>query len=694
MRAHAHPVWALSVLPLLVAVGCASVPKHEYGVERLRITGMQDLDERSLLACLATRERARVSLGLAALRDPVCGDPPFRAARGSAELFAWPWTDWPVYDEAVLKLDLKRVERWYQARGYYGVTVREVVIEPPKANESPRCEGGDCTVSLEIKVVEGTPVRIRKLSLQGAEALSPSLQEDLRDALSKLAATEIFDEGIYEGVKEDLARVLREEGYARASVRGEVNIHRGFLWADVALKVESGGLCKIGALRIVSASPVPTGPVLAATKLKAGQTYRESDLEDAQRVIYALGSFSAVTVRGDLQGEGDLVDVLIELEPRRQSESLLGVGLMSGVLASGPTADELVSVPQWDIHLFARYDHRNFLGGLRRFHVEERPRLLFLGQFPAVPGNSPRLGNSLNMNFWQPGVFEPRTALFAEARWDYGPDPFLLFFRHDIGLAVGLERGFLKQRLNLRIAVHQDLLEVTRRQPLVDEADRPSSYRVPFLEQRIVLDLRDDAANPSKGAYFRVGVHEAARLWDPSWNYVRITPDARGYVPLGLGLVLAGRFAVGALYVLDASPRLDAESRQLGPQAYRLRGGGAQSNRGFGPGQLGDGLLGGTRRWESSLELRVPLTGSFSMAVFSDVGDVHAENSFRFSHLNTAVGGGLRYRTLIGPIRLDVGYRPPVLQRLDGTRSKEEHFTDLRFAKFDGAIHLTIGESF
>jgi len=158
--------------------------------------------------------------------------------------------------------------------------------------------------------------------------------------------------------------------------------------------------------------------------------------------------------------------------------------------------------------------------------------------------------------------------------------------------------------------------------------------------------------------------------------------------------VLAARFAVGSLHILDASSDLDVQSQALGPQAYRLRGGGAQSNRGFGPGELGDGILGGIRRWESSLELRVPLTESFSLAAFTDVGDVHAAPSFRFGHLNTAVGGGMRYRTLIGPIRLDVGYRPSALQRTRGAAPDDAPSTDLRFVKFDGAVHLTIGESF
>ena len=76
----------------------------------------------------------------------------------------------------------------------------------------------------------------------------------------------------------------------------------------------------------------------------------------------------------------------IQLEPRRTQEILLGGGIMSGVLA-GP-ALESISVPQWDLHLVATYEHRNFLGGLRRLRLEERPRLLFLEQFPRSPATA------------------------------------------------------------------------------------------------------------------------------------------------------------------------------------------------------------------------------------------------------------------------------------------------------------------
>lgn len=710
----------VALLALALTCACASIPKHRYGVESLKFRGVDELDPNAIRACMATEQREKLTLGLGALASSTCGEPPFDESRWSARLFALPWTDWPIYDEAVFKLDLDRVERWYHARGYYGVRVLDVEFEPTEARTSDigcKKDPKNCTLDIVVKIDEGEPVRIRKLTLDDAGGLPPEFAEDLVDAF-RLEQGDIFDEALYDEALERVADELREEGYARAAVEGDVEINRGLLVADITLKVTPGPLCYIGEVRVSSKVDVPTGPVLAATMLKKGQVYHESDLEDAQRSIYGLGAFSSVTVRGNLENtKGAEIPIEIDLEPRRQSQVLLGFGLLSGTVASGVQAEEAVSVPQWDLHLLGSYEHRNFMGGLRRLKVEERPRLIFLDAFPANPEGSPRFGNSISANFSQPGVIDARTNLFVETRWDNGPDPFLLFFRNDVGLAIGLERGFWRQRIQARVALHQDIMEVAKRQPLRDKIDEmrgvnpeecgpdattpieeclderyliPSSYRLFFVEQRVTVDLRDDAVKPTTGGYFRVSVHEAARVWDPSWNYVRLLPEARGYAPIGLGMVLASRFALGSLHVLDRSDRLDLQSQVLGAGPYRLRGGGANSVRGFGPGELGVGRAGGIRRWEASLELRVPLSKDFYIVAFGDMGDVNNRENFRFKHLNTSLGGGLRYYTIIGPVRLDVAGRPDALQ----WESDSNYAMNLGFTKFKGAVHLTIGESF
>jgi outer membrane protein assembly factor BamA len=322
--------------------------------------------------------------------------------------------------------------------------------------------------------------------------------------------------------------------------------------------------------------------------------------------------------------------------------------------------------------------------------------LIFRDQFPFMPDGGPVLGNIINVRFEQPGTFERRTKLVVSAVWDFGPDAFASFDRHDVGLKVGLERPFWNHKLLGRFAVGHDLFDITSTP--VEEGY--SSYKFPYLEQQLIVDLRDDPARPRLGFYFSFLVQESARLGGyASWNYFRMIPDARVYLPLPWSIVFAARFALGASFVSSPSPALDVRSARLGPQNYRLRGGGAGSNRGFLAGRLGASEFGGTRRWEGSVELRIPIGGDFGVVVFGDVGDVSDSAgetklagatlpTFQFRRLNLATGLGLRYFSVLGAIRLDAGWRIPGVQ----TFGVADDGVTLGAAP--SAVHFTIGEAF
>jgi translocation and assembly module TamA len=221
--------------------------------------------------------------------------------------------------------------------------------------------------------------------------------------------------------------------------------------------------------------------------------------------------------------------------------------------------------------------------------------------------------------------------------------------------------------------------------------DTVSSYRLPYVEQSVRVDLRNDGQRPSRGVYFSITAQEALRLGYADWNYLRAIAEARAYQRMPLGIVLAQRFAIAALLVYDSSTALDPSSRALGPQEYRLRGGGANSNRGFAPGTLGVGVSGGKRRWEGSLEARVPLGADLGVVLFFDAGDVNQGARVRFKHLNAATGIGFRYFTSFAPIRFDLGWRIPGWQLL-GAQTDNSESVDL--GVLPSAAHLTIGEAF
>jgi translocation and assembly module TamA len=73
----------------------------------------------------------------------------------------------------------------------------------------------------------------------------------------------------------------------------------------------------------------------------------------------------------------------------------------------------------------------------------------------------------------------------------------------------------------------------------------------------------------------------------------------------------------------------------------------------LGPTDIDGNVIGGANKLVGSLEFDVQVFGNWSAAVFVDSGN--AFNSFSDMSLKTSVGGGIRWYSPLGPVRLDVG---------------------------------------
>ena len=137
----------------------------------------------------------------------------------------------------------------------------------------------------------------------------------------------------------------------------------------------------------------------------------------------------------------------------------------------------------------------------------------------------------------------------------------------------------------------------------------------------------------------------------------------------------------------------------------RYFSGGATSQRGFSERQLAPTLsgfpitdptnfhsvpVGGAVLVESGVELRTPTASIFGLdlgaVVFADYGDnTETRAQMNLEDLHLAVGGGVRFPTPVGAIRIDLGYR------LNRTGPAEPEPSGL-LRPF--AIHFGIGEAF
>jgi outer membrane protein insertion porin family/translocation and assembly module TamA len=98
--------------------------------------------------------------------------------------------------------------------------------------------------------------------------------------------------------------------------------------------------------------------------------------------------------------------------------------------------------------------------------------------------------------------------------------------------------------------------------------------------------------------------------------------------------------------------------------------------------------------WEASAEVRFPILGPLTGAVFADTSDVARQKAtFLFDYPHLSVGGGLRYDTPVGPLRFDIGYRVPGLQKIGGDLRAEEGDPGTIFG-LPLAYSLAVGESF
>jgi len=77
-------------------------------------------------------------------------------------------------------------------------------------------------------------------------------------------------------------------------------------------------------------------------------------------------------------------------------------------------------------------------------------------------------------------------------------------------------------------------------------------------------------------------------------------------------------------------------------------------------------------------ELRFPIAGRVGGQIFSDTGNVFRRwNKVRFDRFTESIGGGLRFDTPVGPIRIDVGFL------LNGPQNVKGY-----------AVHVSFGQAF
>ncbi len=213
--------------------------------------------------------------------------------------------------------------------------------------------------------------------------------------------------------------------------------------------------------------------------------------------------------------------------------------------------------------------------------------------------------------------------------------------------------------------------------------------RIGLFSASYIQDHRDNPADAHRGFWNTVDAGLAGNFFGSQRNFYRVLARNATYTSIGRNLVFARQTQFGAIMPFNIAPGLT--SFESIPLPERFFGGGGVSMRGFGDNQAGPrdigtpatagssgavatGFpIGGNGLFFNNLELRFPLLGpNISGVLFHDMGNIYTnfgDISLRyrqngnqdFNYAVQAAGFGIRYKTPLGPVRVDLAYafNPP-----------------------------------
>ena len=222
-----------------------------------------------------------------------------------------------------------------------------------------------------------------------------------------------------------------------------------------------------------------------------------------------------------------------------------------------------------------------------------------------------------------------------------------------------------------RVSVDQGTLKIIPGLiPLLSQPVRVGVFSTSYLDDR-----RDDPVDSRRGTYNSLDLGLASKYLGSETDYFRLLGRNTTYHRIGGRLVLARTLSFGMIRTLRNRPELPPSPQDI-PLPERFFAGGASTQRAFPENQAGPrdpvtGFpLGGKALLAIGTELRFPLYGqNISGVLFHDAGNVysnvdaisfriHQRNITDFDYMVHAVGFGLRYRTPIGPVRVDLAFGP------------------------------------
>lgn len=475
-------------------------------------------------------------------------------------------------------------------------------------------------------VQEGKQAKIQNVSIKGARLLK---KEKLLEKISSFKGKGFFLPNIQRDI-ERLEDFYRDQGVRGTSVEPLVEKVNENLYS-VVFEIEEGRKVRIDKIVITGNRITKKGIILREVRIKEGNYAYYESIRETKRRLEKLGVFSEIRIE-EIPISPEKENLIISVREGDRNYISLGVGL--------ETKNEPQTSAIWDnairLRGTAEFIRNNIFGSASQISL--------VGQFS--------LKEKRGVISWeQPYLFGLSLQTFVNAWLEREERKSFSFDRR--GVSMTSIKSFSENWLFLTTLrwVRTTLFNLQIAESEVDRQQSP--YSVSSVSGSFIRDGRDDPFNPERGSFFSFALEWAYPLFEAESDFIKNFIKFQNFLPVYPGITLSSTFRLGL-------------GRGKIPIHERFFAGGSNSFRGEEFDELGpkdpDSAkpVGGKALLLLNFELSFPLFPSFKDlfgVLFYDKGNVFAERQdLRLTSLRDSIGIGVRYRTPLGPIRLELGW--------------------------------------
>ena len=593
----------------------------------------------------------------------------------------------------------------YEERGYRRVEVRPTLVEAASPGDGGGA--GAVPVRLLVDVAEGPATTVGAVSFEGVTAFA---EAELAAAVDVRPGMPFHAPRARAAAAAVLLRYLNE-GYEEAEVEVEPRFDESGGTADVAFRVREGPQIFVDHVLVVGNRQISTATIRRELALREGEPLGRDEIDETRRRLTALGIFRRIELREFSHGAADRRDVVVVVDEAPATRIGYGGGLEASqrlrAAAGGAAAERIEFAPRG----FFEIGRRNLWGKNRSIDLYTRVSLWPQGA-PAEDVSRTDLGFNeyrFLLNFREPRAFGQSGDLLVSGFAEQVIRPSFDLISRGVNTEL---RRVIGPRMTGRVGHTYGVNRLANEQ--LQSEDRPLVDRLfpevtlSTFSAGLVRDTRSDPLEPTGGTLLAVDVEASSPQLGSAVGFAKTVFQGFLYRRLPGGTVFAAGARLGlarsfTTTLLRATTLVlndngMPELREVAtltfihslPASERFFAGGDSTVRGFALDRLGDESTigangfptGGNAMIVLNSELRMPVFGPLQVVGFLDAGNVvDRVSNFDLARVRGAAGFGLRYRSPIGPIRVDLGFK---LDRREFA-GERERLT---------ALHLSIGQAF